>query len=136
MFLYFILFFCIYLDLVYQVDQKCRLMKFEEQSSYSAMLNMAESVPSTEPVPSNSRNSGIQFKRHHSQFRNRTKLELIPGVGRNRTEFRNRTKLELIPGVERNRTEFRNRTKLERIPGIGRSRTEFQNYNRFPEFGN
>jgi hypothetical protein len=58
----------------------------DDQSSYSAMLNIAESVPSTEPVPSDSRNSEIQSKRNKmqsdgipsasSQFRS----DSIPGI--------------------------------------------------------
>jgi hypothetical protein len=33
-----------------------------ENTSYSAMLNIVESVPPTEPIPSNSRNSVYHFQ--------------------------------------------------------------------------
>ncbi len=71
-------------------------MQFIENTSYSAMLNIAESVSSPEPVPSNSGNSiVIPYKRptRHwpSSVNSPSSQNLI------QTEFRNRTEFSAIP---------------------------------------
>jgi hypothetical protein len=90
-----------------------------EQSSYPAMLNIAQSVPSTESFPSNSRNSVQKLDPHTVGWTlNTTRCMWVragtnsgiefrelgeSGIGQNRTKFRelrNQTKLELIPGAE------------------------------------
>jgi hypothetical protein len=53
----------------FQILSSFSKRSLSEQSSYSAMLNIAESVPPPEPVPSNSRNSiVIQYNRPYSSL--------------------------------------------------------------------
>jgi hypothetical protein len=117
-------------------------LKFE-QSSYPAMLNIAESVPPPEQVPSNSGNSiAIQYNRPtrhwpssvdswnsqnliQTEYRNWAELEPIPGIPESDgipcnsgTEFRNRVETEL-DGIARNSgnsIQFRNCTEFHPVP--------------------
>jgi len=125
-----------------------------EQSSYSAMLKIAESVPLPEPVPSNSGNSiVVQYNRptrHWSSSMNSREFHPIPesdgipwiasnsGIRRNSVncfQFRNQTKFQKslpIPesdGIPRNSREFR----VLSGDGIGRNCTEFRKSLPIPE---
>jgi hypothetical protein len=72
-----------------------------ENTSYSAMLHIAESVPPPESVPSN---SGIPFSFNHLDLFDNDRLPSNSGIERNRTE------LHGIPesnGIPRNSVQFR-----------------------------
>ncbi len=105
-----------------------------EQSSYSAMLNIAESVPPSEPVPCNSGNSIViqynRLTRHWSSSVNSREFHPIPGF----RELLPIPESDGIPGIEWRR----NCTELHGIPGNSirfrnsgnrfqcRNRTEFR----------
>jgi hypothetical protein len=73
-----------------------------ERSSYSSMLNIAESLPDPESVPCNSSN-WVPINSHRFlsilEFRELSRC----GIGRTSTEFRNRTE---SGGIKRNWTRF------------------------------